>query len=60
MTIPAAIRELLACPRCHGPLVDAVNGTALDCPTCDVRYPVRDGIPVLLKDQAQPRTRGVS
>lgn len=54
------LRELLACPRCQGPLVDAVQGTALDCMACDVRYPVRDGIPVLLKDQAQPRTRVVS
>lgn len=60
MTIPVVLRELLACPRCHGPLVDAVQGTALDCVACELRYPVRDGIPVLLKDQAQSRSRGVS
>ncbi len=60
MTIPSVIRELLACPRCHGALIDAEAGKALDCPACDVRYPVRDGIPVLLRDQAQPRDRGVS
>lgn len=60
MTIPSVLREVLACPRCHGPLVDADQGRALDCVACDVRYPVRDGIPVLLRDQAEPRPRSVS
>lgn len=68
MTIPPAIRTLLACPACHGPLSDVESGAvageippsavviiALDCPACGLRYPVRDGIPVLLADQAEPR-----
>lgn len=60
MTIPSVIREVLACPVCRGPLVDAEQGRSLDCEACDVRYPVRDGIPVLLRDQGTPRPRGVS
>lgn len=52
-SIPAEIRALLACPKCHGVLVDAEQGTGLDCPACRLRFPVRDGIPVMLIDQAQ-------
>lgn len=53
MTVPSSIRELLACPRCHGPLLDAQGGERLVCPACALRFPVRDGIPVMLLDQAE-------
>ena len=49
--IPAAIREILACPRCRGPLDDSPDGEALACGRCHLRFPVRDGIPILLLDQ---------
>jgi len=57
MTVPSAIRELLVCPRCHGKLVDEEEGTRLSCPVCALRFPVRDGIPVMLLDQAEPTGR---
>ncbi len=50
--VPSDIRELLVCPKCHGDLRDAEGGQALDCPRCRLRFPVRDGIPVMLLDQA--------
>lgn len=50
--IPAAIRQILACPKCHGRLVDADDGSALRCGTCRLAFPVRDGIPILLLEQA--------
>ncbi len=53
MTIPPEIREILACPKCHGPLKDASNGSALECPACALRFPIRDGIPILLLDQSE-------
>lgn len=53
MTIPSAIRDLLACPGCHGQLTDSEHGRALDCPACGLRFEVRDGIPVMLLDQAE-------
>ena len=60
--IPTAIRAILACPRCHGPLLDGVaerpeESAMLVCMPCALRYPVRDGIPVLLLDQARPAPR---
>lgn len=53
MTIPAGIRDLLACPKCHGPLADSKDGRALDCLACELRFAVREGIPVMLLDQAE-------
>ncbi len=48
--------NLLVCPACKGQLTyDIQNGT-LDCTACRLRYPVRDGIPVMLVAEAQPFT----
>ena len=49
----AALRPLLACPACHGPLADA--GPDLACPRCAVTYPVRHGRPTFLPGGADPK-----
>jgi uncharacterized protein len=46
--------ELLRCPRCKSELRYETSPESLVCSACAVRYPVRDGIPVLLVDEAQP------
>ncbi len=59
-SIPAAVRELLACPKCRGALADGVlgekapppGGSALVCRACGLAYPVEEGIPVLLVERA--------
>ncbi|MDD3294071.1 MAG: Trm112 family protein [Geobacteraceae bacterium] len=43
--------EILACPICKGPL--RTDESSLVCETCRLRYPVRDGIPVLLAEEAE-------
>ncbi|WP_374209422.1 Trm112 family protein [Klenkia sp. PcliD-1-E] len=52
-----ALLPILACPDTHhSPLtVDAAAGELL-CTTCDRAFPVRDGIPVLLLDEARHRS----
>lgn len=52
--MPQEIRELLACPQCRGPLRDEPTGSpmALVCEACALRYPVEEGIPVLLVERA--------
>ena len=47
--------EILACPRCRGQL-EALGSPpeALCCRACAVVYPVREGIPVMLVDEALP------
>jgi uncharacterized protein len=54
MTITKELMEILACPQCKGTIEE--QGDFLICRRCDLRYPVRDGIPVLLVEEAE---RGV-
>lgn len=42
--------DILVCPVCKGSLV--ADEAALLCKACRLRYPVRDGIPVMLVDEA--------
>ena len=51
--------EILACPNCHGSLAVDHDRDELVCtsPDCGLAYPVRDGIPVLLIDEARPPQR---
>ncbi|WP_372593287.1 Trm112 family protein [Actinotalea sp.] len=47
--LDAWARGLLRCPACGATLLDADGGTVLACEGPQVhRFPVRDGIPVLL------------
>jgi LSD1 subclass zinc finger protein len=54
--IPQDLLELLACPACKTPLSLKEGGQSLSCAQCRLVYPIRDGIPVLLLDQASPET----
>lgn len=50
-------QELLAimqCPSCTGTLAERPDPPALVCSDCGLQYPVRDGIPVMLIDEATP------
>jgi len=46
--------EILACPQCKGPLEAATDHAWLDCPACRLRYRVEDGIPIMLREEAEP------
>lgn len=50
------ILELLVCPQCHGQLAWDYEAAELVCaaPDCSLAYPVRDGIPILVIDEARP------
>lgn len=44
--------ELLACPACKTAV--RLEGDRLACVRCGRRYPIRDGIPVMLVEEAEP------
>lgn len=46
--------EILVCPKCKGELEYRTAPEELVCPACALRYAVRDGIPVMLIDEAEP------
>lgn len=54
MTVSKELLAILVCPKCKGELDYRESESALVCHSCRVRYPVRDGIPVMLIDEAMP------
>lgn len=56
MNLSKELLEILACPKCKGPIrVDETN-KSIACDACRLNYPVRDDIPVMLIDEAQAFT----
>jgi uncharacterized protein len=45
--------EILVCPRCKGELEYREQAGELVCSACRLRYEVRDGIPIMLVDEAR-------
>lgn len=45
--------ELLVCPKCKGKLEYDKKADELVCKTDQLAYPVRDGIPVMLEEEAR-------
>ncbi|OMQ14729.1 tetraacyldisaccharide 4'-kinase [Modestobacter sp. VKM Ac-2676] len=57
MGIDPQLLEILACPDTHHTALTVdVTASELVCPTCSRAFPVRDGIPVLLLDEARLRS----
>ncbi len=47
--------EILACPKCKGDLEYRTDPEeVLICNSCRLVYDVRDGIPIMLIDEARP------
>ncbi len=45
--------EILICPVSRAPLMCSPDGSELWCSVSSLAYPIRDGVPVLLPDQAR-------
>lgn len=55
MTLDPVLLALLACPACKKALTyRPETPESLGCASCRKRYLVKDGIPVLLVDEASP------
>lgn len=44
---------ILACPQCKGPVKLIESDAKLSCEKCRLLYHIRDGIPVMLVDEAE-------
>lgn len=54
MSLSPQLLEVLVCPKCKGSLEYHEPEAALICRWCALRFAVRDGIPVMLIDEAVP------
>lgn len=45
--------SILACPVCKGTLLLTDDEERLMCQFCGLAFPIRNGIPVMLADQAE-------
>ncbi|HEV7822440.1 MAG TPA: Trm112 family protein [Burkholderiales bacterium] len=45
--------DILVCPICKGPLVYLKSRQELICKADRLAYPIKDGIPVMLEDDAR-------
>lgn len=50
--IDEKLLEILACPICKGELHLDEKESGLICARCRLKYPIEDGIPVMLIDEA--------
>lgn len=54
MSLAPELLEILVCPKCKGDLEYRSEPESLVCHACRLVYPVEDGIPVMLIDEASP------
>lgn len=51
--VPSDLLDIMQCPACSGALAERYEPPALVCDDCHRAYPVRDGIPIMLVDEAE-------
>jgi uncharacterized protein YbaR (Trm112 family) len=49
--------DILVCPVCRVAVTLSTTGNELTCKMCNRAYPIRDGIPVMLVEEAQVRAQ---
>ena len=49
--IDKELLEILACPACKGDVI--LQQDKIVCTQCGRRYPIKDGIPIMMVDEAE-------
>jgi uncharacterized protein YbaR (Trm112 family) len=55
-TMDKRLLDILACPVCKGPLVHLREEAVLVCRADRLAFPIKDGIPVMLEEEARTLT----
>jgi uncharacterized protein YbaR (Trm112 family) len=53
MPLAPELKEILACPKCKGDLEFREEEGRILCLRCRLAYEIRDGIPVMLVEEAK-------
>ena len=54
MAISSELLEILVCPKCKGDIHLNQKGDGLICEKCRLLYEIKDDIPIMLIEEAQP------
>ena len=54
MSIDKTLLDILACPKCKGDLILTEKEDGLICNACQLKYEIKDEIPIMLIDEATP------
>ena len=54
MPLATDLLAVLVCPKCKGDLEYRESESRLICRKEQIAYPIRDGIPIMLVDEARP------
>jgi uncharacterized protein YbaR (Trm112 family) len=57
VAVDQSLIDLLICPACHGEIVYKDRRKVIICTQCELHYPVRDNVPVMLVEEASPPRR---
>ncbi len=57
MALSEELLQILACPVCIQPVRALPDDRGLECSACGRIYPIRDGFPVMLPEEATPPTK---
>jgi uncharacterized protein YbaR (Trm112 family) len=58
MPVDPRLLVLLVCPDCHGSVRELAGEAGIECTACGRVYPVREGIAVMLIEEATPGRGG--
>ena len=54
MAVSQDLLDIMACPKCKGNLRLTDKQDGLICDACKLLYQIKDDIPIMLIDEAQP------
>lgn len=54
MAIQQELLDILACPKCKGDIRLNESGEGLICDSCKLLYHIKNDIPIMLIDEAEP------
>ncbi|MBU1002430.1 MAG: Trm112 family protein [Proteobacteria bacterium] len=57
MPLNKELLDILACPKCKGEIALLPKQDGLHCGQCQVVYPIKDEIPIMLVDEAVPEAQ---
>ncbi len=58
LPISRELIDILACPACKSEVALISDGSGVRCDSCRLVYPIKEGIPVMLIDEAVPDIAG--